>query len=162
MEKLGWRVNDGEPERRGTLGDRTKDIEVAYENAAKALPPERALWDGAALIPEVVAVMDAIEHMAEWKRSHIVSRRTHAALVVDFSIGRMPEHLRVPKRKQWMELREFFADVAHHRKIERRQQTLSDVAERFRELEDFLYARWAPQTVRDFAEIDALIEPGGH
>lgn len=157
MEKLGWRINDDTPEQRGSLGDRTVEIEDAYEAAVKALPPERALWTGAELVSEVVAVMDAVAHMIEWRQSNILSRSSHAAVMVDFSIGPIPRHLRAEKRKQWMDLRDFFTKVAHHGTVDGRQQTLGDVADRFRELEDFLYARWAPETVRDFAEIDALI-----
>ncbi len=156
MEKLGWQVNDT-PEQRGSLGDRAGEIEDAYEVAVRALSPERALWLGAELGPEILAVMDAVEHMIEWKRSHTLSRRSHASLMVDFSIGRIPGHLQADKRKQWMDLRDFFTNVAHHGTVDGRQQTLADVAERFGELEDFLYARWAPQTVRDFGEIDALL-----
>jgi len=157
MEKLGWRVNDDTPEQRGSLGDRAGEIEDAYEIAVRALPPERALWIGAELPPEVLAVMDAVEHMIEWKQTHTVSRRNHASLMVDFSIGRIPGHLQAEKRQQWMDLHDFFTHVAHHRRVDERQQSLADVAERFGELENFLYARWAPQTVRDFGEIDALI-----
>jgi hypothetical protein len=159
MEKLAWRVNDDSPERRGSLGDRTQEIEGAYKAAKKVLPPERARWSDTELIPEILALMDVVEHMMEWNQTHSLSRRTHASLIVDFSIGKMPEQLRATKRNQWIELREFFIDVAHHRDIDGTQQTLADVAERFTELEDFLYARWAPETVRDFAEIDALITP---
>lgn len=159
MEKLAWHVNDDTPEERGSLGDRAKEIEGAYEGVVEAFPPERARWDGLALTPEAMALIDAVEHMAQWRESHTLSRGAHAALIVDFSIGRMPEQLRAGKRKQWIELREFFTKVAHHGSIDGRQPTLADVAERFIELEDFLYARWAPETVRDFAEIDALIAP---
>lgn len=157
MEKLGWRVNDATPEQRGSLGDRAVEIEEAYEIAVNALPPERALWSNAELLPEVVAIMDAVEHMIEWRQANTLSRSSHATLIVDFSIGRIPRHLQAEKREQWMELREFFTKVAHHGTIEGKQQTLGDVAERFAQLEDFLYARWAPETVRDFAEIDSLI-----
>lgn len=157
MEKLGWQVNDDTPEQRGSLGDRAREIEDAYEIAVGALSPERALWIGAELGSEVLAVLDAVGHMIKWKESHTVSRRNHASLMVDFSIGMVPGHLQADKRKQWMGLRDFFDNVAHHGTIDGRQQTLADVAERFGELEDFLYARWAPQTVRDFGEIDALL-----
>jgi hypothetical protein len=157
MEKLGWQVNDDTPEQRGSLGDRASEIEDACGIAVRALSPERALWIGAELGPEILAVMDAVEHMIKWKQSHTVSRRNHASLMVDFSIGRIPGHLQADKRKQWMGLRDFFTNVAHHRTVDGRQQTLADVAERFSGLEDFLHARWAPQTVRDFGEIDALL-----
>lgn len=159
MEKLAWHVNDDSPEERGSLGDRAREIEDAYHYVVKVLPPERARWDGLELTPEVMALIDAVEHMEQWRKSHTLSRGAHASLIVDFSIGRMPEQLRAGKRKQWIELREFFTTVAHHGSIEGKPPTLADVAERFIELEDFLYARWAPQTVRDFAEIDALIAP---
>jgi hypothetical protein len=159
MEKLAWHVNDDSPEDRGSLGDRVREIEAAYQNLVKVLPPERARWNGLELTPEVMTLLDAVEHMEQWRKSHTLSRGAHAALIVDFSIGRIPEQLRAGKRKQWMDLREFFTKVAHHGSIDGRTPTLADVAERFTELEDFLYARWAPRTVRDFAEIDALIAP---
>jgi hypothetical protein len=157
MEKLGWRVNDDTPEQRGSLGDRAGEIEDFYEVAVRTLPPERALWAGAELTPEVVALMDTVAHMIEWRQSNILSRSSHATVMVDFSIGPIPRLLRAEKRKQWMDLRDFFTKVAHHGTVDGRQQALGDVANRFRELEDFLYARWAPETVRDFAEIDTLI-----
>lgn len=157
MEKLGWRVNDDTPEQRGSLGDRAVEIEVAYEAAVGALPPERALWDGAEMAPEVIGVMDTVAYMIEWRQSNTLSRSSLATVMVDFSIGQIPDHLQAEKRREWMDLREFFTKVAHHGTIDGKVQTLGDVAERFGQLEDFLYARWAPETVRDFAEIDALI-----
>jgi hypothetical protein len=159
MEKLGWRINDDTPEERGSLGDRAEEIETAHAAAVGALPPERALWAGVELAPEVVALMDAVAHMARWRQGKTLSRSSHASLMVEFSIGRIPRPLQAEKRRQLMDLRDFFDKVSHHGTIDGRQQTLDDVAGRFGELEDFLYARWAPQTVRDFAEIDALIAP---
>jgi hypothetical protein len=160
MEKLAWYVNNETAEEaRGRLGDRADAIEEAYEAAVKELPPERARWEEAQLTHEVVRLIDAVEHMAAWRQEHTLSPGTYAIVMVDFCLGGIPERLRANKRKEWAKLRDFFADVAHHRSHEGRAATPADVAERFAELEAFLYARWAPETVRDFAEIDALIKP---
>jgi hypothetical protein len=98
--------------------------------------------------------------MAEWRRDHTLEAGAHVVVMVDFCFGpRLPEHVRHAKRKEWRELRNFFVDVAHHRRVGGVAATPVDVAERFATLEGFLYARWAPDTVQDFAEIDALISP---
>lgn len=159
MEKLAWHVNDESPEERGSLGDRADEIEGAQKTAVDELPPERARWGEARLTQGLIRLIDVVAHMAEWRRDHILSRSTHASIVVDFSLGKLPDHLQAEKRKEWISLREFFTKVSHHSGYEGRDATLADVAERFAVLEAFLYARWAPETVQDFAEIDTLINP---
>jgi hypothetical protein len=163
MEKLAWWVNDQTPEdTRGSLGDRADEIQAALDQASDELPPDRALWSDARITPGVLRMLDAVEHMSEWRRSFLLDPGDYAVVMVDFCLGsRLPEHLRVAKRKEWRDLRDFFVAVAHHRRHGGVEATPDTVAEHFAALEDFLYARWAPQTVRDFGEIDSLIDAEG-
>lgn len=162
MEKLAWCVNDQKPEEtRGSLGDRADEIEEAYSEATDQLPPDRARWGEVQMAPGVLRMLDAVEHMAEWRLDHTLEPGAYAVVMVAFCLGHLPEHLRIAKRKEWRELRDFFTAVSHHRRLSGVEATPADVAERFAALEGFLYARWAPETVRDFAEIDALINPEG-
>ncbi len=160
MEKLAWHANDETPEERGSLGDRAVEIEKAHKTAVDELPPERARWGEARLTQGLIRLIDVVAHMVKWQEDHTLGRGAYASIAVDFSLGRLPDHLRAEKRKEWISLRNFFTNVAHHRRHKGSEATLADVAERFTALDAFLYARWAPETVQDFAEIDTLIKPG--
>lgn len=66
----------------------------------------------------------------------------------------LPQDVQQRNAKQWMGLRQYFNNVAHHRF----PPSDAEFSERVTQLEAFLYARLVPQPTADFAAIDALLQ----
>ena len=68
----------------------------------------------------------------------------------------LPEPLQDVNISHWQEIREFFVNVAHHRK----KTDDNEFQGRLESLETFLLDRLNPRTFADIDEIDALIDQG--
>jgi hypothetical protein len=72
---------------------------------------------------------------------------------LDVAAVRLPEDVQRRNANQWMQLRGYFNNVAHHRFPAAEAEFLDRVTQ----LEAFLYARLIPRPTADFAAIDALL-----
>lgn len=75
---------------------------------------------------------------------------------LDVSPLALPKDVQLRNAKEWMKLRKYFNDVAHHRFADDDKAFLKQVTQ----LEAFLSARLVPRPTVDFAAIDALLEEG--
>ena len=66
----------------------------------------------------------------------------------------LPADLRRRSAREWMQLRGYFNNVAHHQEI----PTVQDFQARVAQLEAFLSARLTPRPMADFARIDTLLQ----
>jgi len=160
MEKLSFQVRGGSDDKSGNLDDRVVEILEAQEKARSSLSKERTSWPDEPLSSEVADLIDVIDKVAEWRKHNRYEPGGAAGAMAQFCFDRMPAPSRLTKEKEWQNLRNYFASVAHHRPSRDGVESLDRVKRRFEQLEEYLNARWAPATVRDLAAIDRLLEQG--
>lgn len=162
MEKLSFQVLNGPDDQSGNLDDRVLEILEAHERARSSLPQDRASWVDERMSPEVLELLDVVVKVAAWRTRYRYEPGASAGAMAQFCFDRLPAPSRLAKQREWKELRTFFNSVAHHRPLGSGAVSLDRVEDRFRQLEEYLNARWVPETVRDLAAIDRLLERGSN
>ena len=136
-----------------------REVEDSWKNAtANSKCHHSGRWDGE-IDGSARKLLTKLDKFFEWFRNYHPRRRDE----IDRTLHRMDDSdRRIPPRLQnlnvttWIELRDFFISVAHHRQNSSRDAFLQWLDA----LERFLLDRLVPRTFEDFEEIDNIVREG--
>jgi hypothetical protein len=156
MEKIPEYLDVPTRAQKETAKGKIREIEGFWERAiANSQCHSDGLWNGKIDSP-LRKLLAKIESFIDWFRNHYPRRRDE----VNQALNRMedsgrsiPPPLQKLNVEAWMQLRDFFVFVAHHRTRPSRDEFL----ERLDALERFLLERLNPRTFEDFEEIDNIL-----
>lgn len=154
MEKLPWSLDVPIRASVGEVGSRVGNLRRLWERTVRTSACYNSgQWQGPIDSP-LRRLLNELNRFFTWLSSNYRPRRDEATLALRQLDGRIPDQLERRKVETWMDLFDFFCDVAHHRVDPSREE----FSRRLDELEQFLLDRLQPRTFADFDEIDKLLE----
>jgi transcriptional regulator with XRE-family HTH domain len=138
------------------LADQVQRVEAAWSEAVEhSRCFKDGRWEGDVDRP-LARLIAKVGELVEWRQENRPRRRAEAADAIRL-LSVSEERLLAPLEdlavRQWMEARDYFIAVAHHRAVNEEEFTRRVAA-----FEGFVLARLRPQTFADFDTIDSLVE----
>lgn len=142
------------------LGAKVRELEGRWETTVKSTECyKRAKWGG--LIDGPLArLLKRLQNFFEWFNEHHPRRKAEIAATLkrlDSSRRALPASLEELNIQEWGKIRDFFVDVAHHRKPDTTEEEFNQWLDA---LEIFLLDRLRPRTFADIESIDEIIKEG--
>lgn len=156
MEKIPEYLDIPVKAQKETAKGKIREIEESWEKAtAYSQCHDNGRWAGKIDGP-LRKLLTKIDNFFDWFRHHHPRRQDEVNRTLDrmdVSGRDLPEPLQKLNVEAWMELRDFFVSVAHHRRNPPPKEFLKwlDAVERF------LLERLHPRTFEDFEEIDTIL-----
>lgn len=141
----------------GDLGTKFRNMADGWEGAREASTCRGdSGWNGT-IDGHLQRGLQRVDETVAWFRiNRPAFRETSIALFrqVDVSPRRLPPTIEEAQVKRWQELYDYFNKVAHHSK----RTAAVEFAENFEAAERFMLERLRPETAKEFARLDKLIE----
>jgi hypothetical protein len=156
MEKLPRRLGAERPSRGGGLTEQVRGLQTTWERYKRQTTKATNELLDEKVDRSLLLVLLKVEEVIEWTERHAPGRQAEARAVlreIDISGMDLPGHLIDQNVAEWLRLRGFFDDTAHHRA----SVTAEQVAHELQALERFLWDRLIPATTDDLREIDAIL-----
>jgi len=160
IEKVPEIVDVSTPAQKERMGNKIQPVETAYDGAMSRSQVRPPGWVGTVDQP-LVRLLESVREFFAWKKKHNVRRRqevTSTLRALDGPGRLLPPDLEEATVSAWMEMKDFFQNVAHHQ----HDPTLQQFEEQVRKLESFLLAKLNPETFAEFDVLDAIIREGEH
>lgn len=158
MEKLPTFAAVEMPAHGETLKQKVSGLKDQWQKAVRRTSCRHdGGWDGPVDAP-LFELLRGMETFFEWFAQHMPHRRDEAGTllrVIEVSQQPLPRPLAERNVDLWMDIREYFQAVAHHR-----QSDVSEFNQWQGAFELFLLDRLRPRTFADFDAIDAIVEAG--
>jgi hypothetical protein len=141
------------------LNEEVKALQEAWSVIRAANWSPDHPWDGKNIDPSLSSWLNkAEEFFDKYSKSHPGRRKEIEVTIqaLDKSGQTLPENLMAVKVKQWIDLREYFLAICHHRK----EGEIEEFRSRLEELESFLLALIHPEPIPVLEELDELITEG--
>lgn len=157
MEKLHEFLNVSVQAQRESLKPKVQDLANIWSAIPKNPVPSETQQSDGKVNRRIEVFLRKASEFFEWFSKHHPTRRKEirgALARLDGSGRSLPAPLAERNIQAWEDLRDFFVNVAHHR----RDTTFEEISRWLDELERFLLVPLLPKTFEDFAEIDALLK----
>lgn len=159
MEKIPEYLDVPVKAQKETTKAKIREVEQSWGKATtNSQCHDRGQWNGK-IDGSLRKFLTKLDNFFEWFRNHYPRRRDEISRTLDRmedSDRDVPPPLQELNVATWVELRDFFVSVAHHRKSPSREEFLQWLDA----LERFLLDRLVPRTFEDFEEIDSILREG--
>jgi hypothetical protein len=140
------------------MGQKVGELEAEFTamlSQTKLKPP---MWDGVVDQP-LKQCLEKMREFFDWKKEHQPKRReeiTNVLRALDGPGRLLPGDIEKANVNSWMDTKQFFDGVAHHRF----QPAENEFTESVAYVEGVLLNKLNPKTFADFDSVDAIIEEG--
>jgi hypothetical protein len=141
------------------MGAKVGELEQFYERMMSKSKLKSPKWDGQIDGP-MREFLEKTKGFFEWKKEHMPKRKEQIARTLralDGPKNVAPSHLEKLAVQEWMELKGYFDNVAHHQTSE---PSAEEFDVRLTSLERILLRKLNPTTFADFDALDAIINAG--